>query len=286
MKENDQAVQQAARNLFLGCAPERKAELENFWKKYHPEFQLMDDAGSEGTFALEAGLFRIVRFNHLAMRAFWLASFIAWEGYSAFSRSTDTNDIDLTRFRSMVQAFRDMLGAEDPEVVQLPPGVPEPGKYCDVKDDVEARAAGELATIATGWAFLHELRHIQHQQDGTSATFNAPSIDQHAEELSCDEFATTFIMEFVANYAEQSGDAEDKVRQKRELGVYFALFAMTLIAADQWGDSESHPAMKIRIEEVIKNMGTEGTGISDAIAHAAFAALWIIYPNALGPFKL
>ncbi|MGI3167475.1 phage exclusion protein Lit family protein [Pseudooceanicola sp. 200-1SW] len=286
MTENDQAVQQAARNLFLGCVPERKAELEDFWEKYHPEFQLMDDAGSGGTFALEAGLFKIVRFNHLAMRAFWLASFIAWEGYSAFYRSTGAKDINLTRFRSMVQAFRDMLSAEDPEVVQLPPGVPEPGKYCDVKNDVEARAAGELATIATGWAFLHELRHIQHQQDGTSAAFNAPSTDQHAEELSCDEFATTFIMEFVANYAEQSGDDEDKVRQKREVGVYFALFAMALIAADQWGASESHPAIESRIENVIKNMGAEGTGISDAIAHAAFAALRIIYPDAPKPFGL
>lgn len=286
MTGNDQAVQQAARNLFLGCVPERRAELEEFWQKYSPEFQLIDDAGSDGTFSLEAGLFRFVRFNHRAMRAFWLASFIAWEGYSAFSRSNDTSDIDLARFRTMVQAFRDMLSAKDPEVVQLPPGVPEPGKYCDVMEDVEARAAGELATIATGWAFLHELRHIQHQQDGTSATFDAPSADQHAEELSCDEFATTFIMEFVAKYADQYGDAEDKVRQKRELGVYFALFAMTLIAADQWGSSETHPAMQIRIEQVIKKMGAAGTGISDAIAHAAFAALWSIYPNAPGPFKL
>jgi hypothetical protein len=45
-----QTVQQAARNLFLGCAPEREADLEELWEKYQPEFNLMDDAGPDGFF--------------------------------------------------------------------------------------------------------------------------------------------------------------------------------------------------------------------------------------------
>jgi hypothetical protein len=36
----------------------------------------------------------------------------------------------------------------------------------------------------------------------------------------------------------------DLVRQKREIGIYFALFAMTLVSRDKWGQSASHPASK------------------------------------------
>jgi hypothetical protein len=83
-----QTVQQAAHSLFLGCAPERKADLEDLWKRYQPEFKLLDDAGPDAFFTLEAGLYHFVRINHRAMRAFWFAGFIAWEGYCAFSKST------------------------------------------------------------------------------------------------------------------------------------------------------------------------------------------------------
>jgi hypothetical protein len=219
------------------------------------------------------------------MRAFWFAAFIAWEGYRVFACSTDDSNIDLTRFCSMVETFRSMLNAQDPEDVPLPSGVPEPGHYVDRVADVEARAAGELATIPTGLAFLHEIRHLQHQQDGTSAAFDAPQADQHAEELSCDQFATT-LMDRLADYAAYSGDREDKVRQKRELGVYCALFAMTLIVADAWNESESHPAMQTCIEQAISGMGADGTRLSDAMARAAFAALWTLYAHAPGPFEV
>jgi hypothetical protein len=72
---SDEAVQDAARELFLGVAPERHAELQALWWRYGPSFELLSDSGPDGF--LEAGLFKFVRFNHRAMRAFWLASFIA-----------------------------------------------------------------------------------------------------------------------------------------------------------------------------------------------------------------
>jgi hypothetical protein len=47
---------------------------------------------------------------------------------------------------------------------------------------------------------------------------------------------------------EASVDAH-QVHQKRQIGVYFALFAMALICAGRWAESETHPALQTRIDE-------------------------------------
>ncbi|MCY3838606.1 MAG: hypothetical protein OXH09_08220 [Gammaproteobacteria bacterium] len=60
---------------------------------------------------------------------------------------------------------------------------------------------------------------------------------------------------------------------------------MTLAGAEHWEETDSHPAMDKRIRAVIAEMGPERSREADAIGHAAFAALWRIYPNAPGPFK-
>lgn len=137
-----------------------------------------------------------------------------------------------------------------------------------------------------GWALLHEIRHLQHQQEGTGTVLGAPTADRHVEELSCDEFATAFILQGVDEYARTQAVSADIVRQKRQLGIYFAMFAMTLIGVGHWEPSDSHPAMQARIDAVIRQMGNTGTAVPDAVAHAAFASLWTRWPDAPGPFKL
>jgi hypothetical protein len=129
------------------------------------------------------------------------------------------------------------------------------------------------------------VRHLKHQQDGTGAAIGDPPEKLRAEELSCDNYATTFLLYRVDEYASAENVPTEKVRQKREIGIYFALFAMTLIGAGHWDESESHPAMEARINAVMKEMGSDGTRASDAIAHLAFVALWALCPDAPGPFK-
>lgn len=287
LARSDEEVQNAARMLFLGVAPERRDELEGLWEQYQPRFNLVLDAGPDVSFVLDAGRYRDVRFNHRAMRAFWLASFVAWEGYRAFAESSgEVANVDLSAFGEMVRGFENMLLADDPAQVPLPSNVPEPGIYPDKSLDTSARAAAELATIATGWALLHEIRHLQHQQENTGAAHDEPAEKQHAEVLSCDAFATDFILSGVERYAAGENVPIEKVRLKRELGIYFALFAMTLISAGHCGASASHPAMQTRIDGVIRLMGANGTRLSDAIAHVAFAALWGIHADAAGPFRM
>jgi hypothetical protein len=41
---DDETIQTNAKNLFLGCAPERKADLDELWQDYSPKFQLTKTA--------------------------------------------------------------------------------------------------------------------------------------------------------------------------------------------------------------------------------------------------
>ena len=279
---DDAEVQMAAGRIFKCAAPERAGELARFWEKYEPSFNLLADASPEGLFVLQAGGYRYVQFNHRALRAFWLASYVAWEGWSAIAK----RDVDFRRFRVMVDCFRAMLSANKAESVPLPEGVAVPGVYLSTEVSAEARAAAELATIATGWALLHEVRHIQHQQEGTGAHTGDAREVWHREEMSCDKFATRFLLEKIDEYAKESNESPELVRRKREIGIYFALFAMTLIGGGHWEETVSHPAMEKRIRAVIVEMGAERRREADAIGHAAFVALWSIYPDAPGPFKV
>lgn len=280
---HDAEVQDAARVLFEGITPERSKDLSEFWTHYGPRFSVVADSGSAGLFVLEGGRYRDVWFNHRAMRVFWLAAFIAWEGFEHVHELATTGTSDYKRFNEMLEVFFRILKEEDPSTIKLPAGVPEPGTYLD---NPSARAAGELATFAVGWAMLHEIRHLQHQQEGTGAKQGASSEEYHAEELSCDEFATNFILEKIGTYASLHGVAADQIRQKRQMGIFFAMFAMTLIGNGCWTASDSHPAVQTRIDATIKQMSSNGRELSDVVAHAAFAALWLKWPDAPGPFKL
>lgn len=282
---NDSKIQVAAQNILVGVAPERSQELSEFWGKYSPRFNLLTDTNPEGTFILDAGCYRDVRFNHRAMRAFWLASFIAWEGFERIHETATMNIADFSRFEEMIKIFFRILEADDTESINLPAGVPEPGHYPNADEGPSKRAVAELATFATGWALLHEVRHLQHQQEGTGAELQAQIGENHAEELSCDEFATRYILDKVDDYSHNHSVSVEQVRHKRQLGIYFAMFAMTLIGAEHWESSDSHPPMQMRIDAAITQMGTTGTAMPDAVAHAAFAALWNRWPDAPGPFK-
>jgi hypothetical protein len=275
----------AAEILLDAIAPERKDELRNLWTRYGPEFKLLDDDGSEGRFILDAGCYRFVRFNHRVMRLFWLGAFIAFEGYIALHAFlVNPDNADFVRFRSMIDTFQCILHEADPAAVPFPHGVPEPGIF-PPPAEAETRAPAELAVFCVGWALLHELKHVQHQQDGTSAPLDAAPDVVRAEEFSCDEYATKFMLERVADYARLNSVPDAKVRFKRETGIYFALFTLTLIAKDRWVESDTHPALQERIAAIRTHMGSQGVTQADAIAHAAFGALWSIWPNAPGPFK-
>lgn len=69
------------------------------------------------------------------------------------------------------------------------------------------------------------------------------------------------------------------VRRKRELGIYFALFAMTLTAQDRWEAFRSHPAVQTRIDAARALMGHRREEVAEAVATVAFATLHVLMPG-------
>jgi len=69
------------------------------------------------------------------------------------------------------------------------------------------------------------------------------------------------------------------VRRKRQLGIYFALFAMTLTARDRWEASRSHPAVQTRIDAARALMGHRRDEVAEAVATVAFATLHVLMPG-------
>ena len=229
---------------------------------------------------MEAGMYRFVRFNHRVVRAFWIAGFAAWEAYRVVAETPELEPLDLKRLVELVNAFERVLESDVPELEALPRDVPEPGQY---DDNPQLRAGGELATLGVGWALLHEVRHLKHQQDGDAADpYEADPTRRRKEELSCDAFATQFLLDQLDSYAQQEKVSPNVVRRKRELGIYFALFAMTLMARDQWGASRSHPSIQARIDAVRTLMGSQRDEVAEAIASVAFATLHALMPGSPG----
>jgi len=131
---SDYEVQVAAQRLFEGVVPERAADLKELWQKYQPKFHLLADAGPDGLFVMAGGRYRDVAFNHRALRAFWLASFFAWEGYLRVHEQVTTGAASFDRFDDMLEVFHRMLTENEPLSVALPTGVSEPGYYPDARN--------------------------------------------------------------------------------------------------------------------------------------------------------
>jgi hypothetical protein len=276
-------LQTVVRDLFVGVVPERADELNEMWNTYGPRFELLEDSGPDGTLVMEAGAYCLIRFNHRILRVFWLSCFAAWEGYNAIHKAsnTETGTADLNRFHDILRCIDLIRHAAAAEDIPLPDNIPEPGILVETDQDKEARAAGEFAIFAVGWAFLHEIRHLMHQQEGTSTASSTDAEERRREEFSCDDFAARFLLEKAGKYAASQNVSKSAVLFKRQIGIHFALFALAILGRDKWGDSEFHPATQRRIDNVLNVLEEAGFSKGAAIISiTAFLALRWTYPDA------
>ena len=282
----EEETRKAAQNLFAGCIPERKEEIDGLWTEYDLQFQIKEDTDNGEKLVMRGGLYRYVEFNHRMLRAFWVAGYAAWEGYNVMAGAIRNNqEPDLTRFQELVTAVIRITESETPCSEPLPAGVAEPGHY-DGQDAPE-RAASELATFAACWAFLHEIRHIRHQREATGAdTYESDPSEWHKEEISCDQFATEFLLTKIDDYARDQFVSADEVRIKREVGVYFALFTIGVLSDGKFDDTATHPALEKRIIAVQEMIGSTGTDEARMIAILAFDALRTFYPKTPSAFVM
>lgn len=122
-------VQTAARNMFAGCLPERDEEVKALWAEFDLRFRLAQDSHDGEKIVMRGGLYRYVDFNHRTLRAFWVAGYAAWEGYSVMAESIATGrQGSLARFKELVEAVRRIAGNADSDSEPLPEGVAEPGQ--------------------------------------------------------------------------------------------------------------------------------------------------------------
>lgn len=275
-KRSDNAIQTAVKNLFLGIAPEKLSEINSFWDDLQLQFCLFDDGQSA---LMEAGAYRYIHFNHRTLRVFWVSAFAAWEAYTCLSTAILSNkEPNLNFLEKLIQIALDVKTADDPESISLAE-LPEPGQLPNEVASPEMRAAAELAMFATGWAILHEVRHLQHQQQGTSSPGDN-SCSARAEELSCDEFATDFLISDLSRYASTHGFDEDSVRKKRHIGIYFAAFALVVLSHPNWEVTDSHPSVQERIDRIFHDLRNDNQDEAMCVALLAFTGLRKLWPSA------
>ena len=279
--DSDSRTQEAVRNLFVGIAPERSDELELLWRDYAPTFNVLEEVVGRKGVVMRSGPFDIVEFNGRAQRAFWLGTFMAWESHRGLSQWRVETEVRSRYPARMHRTFQTLLDTEDPYSVAMPEGVPEPELFPNLVG--ETKLVADVAAFAIGWSLLHEIGHLKHKHDGTATGAEDPRCERHREELSCDEFATTFLLEQVEHFAYKESTDPRKVRGKREMGVYAALFVIALAKQGAWDESESHPAMQTRIDRVVKLMCATGERVSDSLARDAFDALGGMWRHAPRP---
>jgi hypothetical protein len=274
---NDAHVQKAMKDLFLGIAPEHSDDLETLWNTLQLQFCLFEDSGQV---LMEAGAYRYVHFNHRALRVFWVSAFAAWEAYALSAAAVIEGKVrNLDRLKELIYIALRVRDASDPESVPLA-GLPDPGCLPDKEAEPEHRAAAELAIFAAGWAMLHEVKHLKHQQEDTSAGPDATPDLARKEELSCDDFATDFLMRDVERYANESGYDLLQVRQKRSLGIYFAMFGLVVLSHSKWEETESHPSVQCRLNAVRRSLAGDQFDDAFCIALLAFSSLHALWPLA------
>lgn len=273
-KRSDAQIQDAVKRLFLGLAPESDAELDRLWNDYQLQFCLFtDDKGV----LLEGGAYRYVHFNHRALRVIWVSAFAAWEAYACAQSAFGDGELrTFDRLHELLTLALEVRDASDPECVPLR-GLPEPGS---LPSDPQLRAPAELAMFAVGWAILHEVRHLKHQQDLTSTPDGGPPEVARAEEHSCDRFAAEYLIGKAAQYAEVHAVDQAKVRMKRALGVYFGVFALIVLAHPNWDETASHPSVSARLRAMRSVLSANGLDEPLCLAALALAGLKQVWPSA------
>lgn len=279
-------LREVVHDMLLGVTPERTDELQRYWEEFGLQFQILEDDGPDGPVVLDAGGYVYIRFNHRIMRLFWLGSFAMWEGYSAFQHYATTQETNLARFREILDCFEATRVAADVDAVAWPAYLPLPGELVDHTPGDPARVGGELAIFGVGWAILHELQHLIHQQAGTSAVWDDVEACRR-EEHSCDAFATAFLLGRIAEQAAETGQSPTAISDKRQMGIYCAVFTMTLLSRENWGPGERHPALQERIDAIAAALEAHGTSkVAAIIAVAAFVSLKLAHPGAPDPIAV
>lgn len=257
-------TRRAVELILAAAVPERTSEISSLLRKYGLIFHVSPDA--EG-FLLEAGAFSLVRFTERSLEQLWVLGHAAWRALDAYgayiaivaNRRISRGEIDgLEGQAEAERAFNfavdaaEAIGRVEPDAeLSWPEGIPT--RDPDAKRTDEEQATFELIILATAYTFLHEAKHLAFAADG-----DAPA-DARKEELECDCFARTFLLEDVENYASSLGHDVALVMEKRTMGIALGLFfIVALTSPDRRSGSKTHPSLSERLAQALAD-GTDRT---------------------------
>lgn len=242
--------------LLGGVIPERHDEMKEFLDKYTPYFSCCDDRPG---FVMEAGPFGILKFTQRTMHQMWILGFAANQALHSYSTmlailrlyngKLETHQLDKIqdqedKYENLVRSVYKLAEIDDPRSFSWPKTVPKPenGK----PSDIEGAATFDLICMSGAYIFLHEMKHIAFSLDN-----NRPRIPQD-EELQCDSFARSMMLDKLDVYSKMSGYDLGRLNSKRAMSISLALFFMLVITPKECRSGTStHPSIVERIKSIV-----------------------------------
>lgn len=259
MEENSE---EEIKLLLGGVIPEREAEMKEYLNKYTPYFSRCDDRPG---FLVEAGAFGILKFTQRTMHQMWILGFVANQALHSYSRilailrlhsgKLDTDELneipdqlkEENKYKELIDAVYKLAEVNDPATFSWPNTVPKPENRKPT--DMEGAATFDLICMAGAYVFLHEMKHI-----AFSMCNNAPN-SPHEEELECDLFAKSMMLDKLDAYSKQSGYDLTRLNSKRAMSISLAFFFMLVVTPlEYWPGTESHPSIATRIESMVDGL--------------------------------
>ena len=218
--------------LIAESAPEHRARLEKFWRKYAVCFERVD--GKTGI-VLTANKHR-VQFTDKDLQVMWLLGFSLWKSIELFSPAVlgptltgassssvlalddNLDNLELT-YRQRLEAVVTLIGAVELDPERWPDDIPLPVESRDDLVDSQDIAVFDLVMMAISVVFLHELKHVEFHAEHDAGN---PRPERPAdEELQCDVWARDWFISSLADYARKSGHSYQEVYSKRAMALLF-----------------------------------------------------------------
>ncbi len=248
--------------LFDGVVPENQEILNEYIAEFGACFLRCDDRPG---FSIEAGPFGIVKFTQRTMHLMWMLGFAANQALNLWSATLArlrlrTGKLDAytvsgipgqaegeSKYRDLINSVYELSRVDDPALFLWPAAVPNPVNQ--KPSDPEGSVVFDLICMAGAYVFLHEVKHIMLRTDS-----NTPA-NAHEEEIECDSFAQSLMLDKLDDYARASGYSIDRLTTKRAFGIGIAFFFMLVITRkDGWSGTESHPSIARRIESMVDKL--------------------------------
>ena len=247
------------KSLLLGTVPERSNEIEALWSKYNLRFRL---CASSQDVKLDATADRIA-FNTKTIDLFWLIGYSGWRAIECYSPHVLLSPVRKKKIVHLMEldeelpeverdykerraSVRSLMRARDTCEISWPPDVPHPTADRSSLDGCQEKAAFDLTCFAVSFAMLHEIHHVVLDSEKKRPE------ERREEEMACDEWARSFMLEELKHYAEKHGKEYQDVLRIRSMGLALAALTLHDITPElEHGGNQEYPPLADRLRTIL-----------------------------------